>query len=55
MRDPKPTVTVDAFANNAVNFEVKFWVPDMSEVGAIRNELMMDIISSFSRNGISIA
>ncbi|HEX3079570.1 MAG TPA: mechanosensitive ion channel domain-containing protein, partial [Puia sp.] len=55
MRDPKPAVTVDTFANNAVNFEVKFWVPDMSEVGPIRNELMMDIISSFSRNAITMA
>jgi len=55
MRDPKPAVTVDTFANNAVNFEVKFWVPDMSEVGQIRNELMLDIISSFSRNGIVMA
>ncbi|HLA57738.1 MAG TPA: mechanosensitive ion channel domain-containing protein [Puia sp.] len=55
MRDPIPAVTVDTFANNAVNFEVKFWVPDMSEVGPIRNELMLDIISSFARNNISIA
>jgi potassium efflux system protein len=55
MRDPKPAVTVDTFANNAVNFEVKFWVPDMSEVGPIRNELMLDIISSFSKNAIVMA
>jgi hypothetical protein len=26
----------------------------MSEVGPIRNELMLDIMSSFSRNAISI-
>ncbi len=55
MRDPKPAVTVDTFSNNAVNFEVKFWVPDMSEVGPIRNELMLDIISSFSKNAIPMA
>jgi potassium efflux system protein len=55
MRDPKPAVTVDTFANNAINFEVKFWVPDMSEVGTIRNELMLDIISSFSKNEIAMA
>jgi potassium-dependent mechanosensitive channel len=54
MRDPKPVVTVDTFANNAVNFEVKFWVPDMSEVGPIRNDLMLDIISSFSKNAIAM-
>jgi small-conductance mechanosensitive channel len=54
MRDPKPAVTVDTFSNNLVNYEVKFWVPDMSEVGDIRNELMLDIIESFARNGINM-
>jgi potassium efflux system protein len=54
MRDPKPAVTVDTFSNNAVNYEVKFWVPDMSEVGTIRNELMLDIISTFAKNNITI-
>lgn len=54
MRDPKPAVTVDTFSNNLVNYEVKFWVPDMSEVGDIRNGLMLDIIESFARNGINM-
>jgi potassium efflux system protein len=54
MRDPKPAVTVETFTNNLVNYEVKFWVPDMSEVGSIRNELMLDIIESFSKNGIAM-
>jgi potassium-dependent mechanosensitive channel len=54
MQDPKPAVTVDTFANNAVNYEIKFWVPDMSEVGSIRNELMLDIITSFAKNGIEM-
>ena len=49
MRDPKPAVTVDTFANNTVNYEVKFWVPDMSEIGTIRNELMLNIIESFRK------
>jgi potassium efflux system protein len=52
MHDPTPAVTVDTFANNMVNYEVKFWVPDMSEVGSIRNELTLDIIDSFSKNEI---
>jgi potassium-dependent mechanosensitive channel len=55
MRDPKPAVTVDTFANNMVNYEVKFWVPDMSEVGYIRNELMLNIIETFAKNEISMA
>lgn len=52
MRDPKPAVTVDTFTNNTVNYEVKFWVPDMSETGSIRNELMLNIIESFRNNQI---
>ena len=55
MRDPKPAVTVDTFAANMVNYELKFWVPDMSEVGTIRNELMLNIIESFLKNGIQMA
>lgn len=55
MHDPKPAVTVENFANNLVNYEVKFWVPDMSEVGDIRNELMLDIIESFAKNGITMS
>jgi potassium efflux system protein len=54
MRDPKPAVTVETFANNSVNYEVKFWVQDMSEVGTIRNELMLNIIGSFSKNDIAM-
>ncbi len=54
MKDPKPAVTVDTFANDMVNYEIKFWVPDMSEVGTIRNELMLDIIDSFRKNNILI-
>ena len=54
MRDPKPAVTVDTFANNLVNYEVKFWVPDMSEVGVIRNDLMLNIVESFSKNEIKM-
>ena len=55
MRDPKPAVTVDTFAANMVKYELKFWVPDMSEVGTIRNELMLNIIESFLKNGIQMA
>ena len=42
MQDPKPAVTVDTFANNSVNYEVTFWIPDMSEIWFIRNELMLN-------------
>ena len=54
MKDPKPAVTVDTFANDMVNYEIKFWVPDMSEVGTVRNNLMLEIIDSFRKNNILI-
>ena len=54
MRDPKPAVSVETLANNAVNFDVKFWVPDMTETGNIRNELMLNIMESFRKNEIPI-
>ena len=52
LKDPPGGVTVDSFANNAVIFEIIFWVPDLSDSGNLRNELMLDIFESFSRNGI---
>ena len=55
MHDPKPAVSVENLANNAVNFDVKFWVQDMSETGNIRNELMLNIMESFRENGIPIS
>jgi|KBSMisStaDraftv2_1062788.scaffolds.fasta_scaffold01772_4 small-conductance mechanosensitive channel len=54
MKDPKPAVTVDSFTSTNVNFELKFWVPDMSEVGAVRNEIMLNIVEAFLRNGIKV-
>ncbi len=54
MRDPKPAVSVDTFANNSVNFEITFWIPDMSEIGSLRNDLMLDIMESFSKNEIAM-
>jgi small-conductance mechanosensitive channel len=54
LKEPPATVTVDSFANNAVNFEIGFWVPDLSEISALRNELMLDIFESFSRNNIDM-
>ena len=54
LQDPAPTVTVDSFANNAVNFDIGFWVPDLSEVSSLRNEVMLNIFEGFSKNGINM-
>ncbi len=52
LQEPAPTVTVDSFANNAVNFDIGFWVADLSETSSLRNELMLDIFEAFSKNNI---
>jgi len=52
LKDSPAGVTVDSFANNAVIFEIIFWVPDLSDSGELKNEMMLDIFESFSRNGI---
>jgi potassium efflux system protein len=54
MPDPAPSVTVDSFSENSINYEVKFWIADLSDVSFLRNELMMDIIESFTKNEIPI-
>jgi len=54
MLDPAPSVTVDSFSENSINYEVKFWIADLSDVSYLRNELMMDIIESFTKNEIQI-
>ncbi len=54
MPDPAPAVSVDTFANNLINYEITFWVPDMSEINALRNELMLNIIEAFRTNEIEM-
>jgi potassium efflux system protein len=54
MQDPPPTVTVNNFAENSVSYDITFWVADMSEISVLRNELMLNIMDTFSKNEIPI-
>ncbi len=54
MKDPAPAVTVSSFAEDSINYDITFWVADMSDIAALRNELMLNIIDSFSKNQIPI-
>lgn len=54
MTEPPPLVSVDSFASDVINFDVSFWVPDMSEIVSMRNELMMNIIDAFVQHGIEM-
>ena len=55
MKDKAPAVIVDSFANNAVNFEITFWVSELTETNSLRNELLLNIFESFSRNNIAMS
>jgi potassium-dependent mechanosensitive channel len=54
MQDPPPAVTVSNFAENSVSYDITFWVADMSEISVLRNELMLNIMDTFSKNEIPI-
>ncbi len=54
MQDPPPAVTVNNFAENSVSYDITFWVADMSEISVLRNELMLNIMDTFSKNEIPI-
>jgi potassium-dependent mechanosensitive channel len=54
MKDPAPEVIVNAFANNAVSFEILYWLADFSEVQSLNNQLLLEIAESFSKNGIAM-
>ena len=52
MKDPAPQVSVSTFTNNAINFEIAFWSPDLSDTQSLSDEILLDIAESFSGNGI---
>ncbi|HMC86616.1 MAG TPA: mechanosensitive ion channel domain-containing protein, partial [Chitinophagaceae bacterium] len=54
MQDPPPAVTVSNFAENSVSYDITFWVADMSEISVLRNELILNIMDTFSKNEIPI-
>jgi small-conductance mechanosensitive channel len=54
MQDPPPAVTVNNFAENSVSYDVTFWVADMSDISVLRNELMLNVMDTFSKNEIPI-
>jgi potassium-dependent mechanosensitive channel len=54
MQDPSPAVTVNNFSDKSIDYDITFWVADMSDVSVLRNELMLNIIDIFSKNEIPI-
>jgi potassium efflux system protein len=54
MQDPPAAVSVSSFAEDSINYDITFWVADMSDISTMRNEIMLNIIDSFSKNEIPI-
>jgi small-conductance mechanosensitive channel len=54
MQDPPPAVIIKNFAENSIDYEISFWVTDISDISILRNELMLNIIDSLSKNEIPI-
>ena len=54
MREPAPDVLLDAFADSAVNYRVRFWVYDFGRDSAARDQVRSNIWYTFKRHGIEI-
>ena len=56
LKDPKPQVYLDAYADNSINFSLTYWV-EMSETGdprRVKSDLLLMIDRAFDDAGISI-
>jgi len=51
---PSPDVYVVEFAASAIDYELRVWIRDITEIGRIKSELMTRIWESFKRHGITI-
>ena len=51
---PSPDVHVTAFADSAIEYELRVWIKDIADNGRIKSELRARIWESFKRHGIAI-
>lgn len=55
LRDPRPVCTVQAFADNSINFLLSFWVDDVTDgMREPQSDVMLTIWDTFREHGISI-
>ncbi|MCB0189329.1 MAG: mechanosensitive ion channel [Caldilineaceae bacterium] len=55
MRDPEPVVTFDKFADSALNFTLRCFLPNMDDRLAVIHDLHSEIYTAFRQAGIEIA
>lgn len=55
LSEPPPSAVLTGFADNGVNLELRFWVPDPeSGTGSVRSDIGLAIIKTFRENSIEI-
>jgi potassium-dependent mechanosensitive channel len=55
LRDPKPTALFLGFGNNALNFELRFWVPQARMDQQVKSELGVKVAAALRESRIEIA
>jgi potassium-dependent mechanosensitive channel len=54
LKEPKPAVYLQSFADSAVEFRLLFWVGDINTWVVIRSQIMNAIYKAFAKEGIEI-
>jgi potassium efflux system protein len=55
LRDPEPTALFLGFGNNALNFELRFWVAQAEIHQQVKSELGVKVAAALKKSGIEIA
>jgi potassium-dependent mechanosensitive channel len=55
LHDPKPTALFLGFGNNAINFELRFWVLHFRMHQQVKSELGMKVAAALRQSGIEMA
>jgi potassium-dependent mechanosensitive channel len=55
LRDPEPTALFLGFGNNALNFELRFWVAEAGIHQQVKSEIGVKIAAALKKSGIEIA
>ncbi|MVN21905.1 mechanosensitive ion channel domain-containing protein [Mucilaginibacter arboris] len=54
MKDPGPAVLIQNFSDNAVDFQILFWVADLGKSAELKSRVLNDIYQTFDVEGIEI-
>jgi len=55
LREPKPTSIFLGFGNNALNFELRFWVADARTHQLVKSDLGVKVAAALKNSGIELA